>query len=199
MEGKVLLMVVLLVSQTVLHISGEEIVSSFPESKEKDVDGSESRSLPIEENSIEPKSNRNPKFGFNLPIPNVPGTGTIGDPNATPGPNPDTHNFGGFPGDAIGTTAALGTTALLIKGGILSGLTALKAAIFPPLFLVALVFFLIAGAAFFTCSIVNCGRIVGEIGPGFGPPYNQFNRHGIEEYEHRPIYHAIDDGYKKFE
>ncbi|ODN03531.1 hypothetical protein Ocin01_03193 [Orchesella cincta] len=199
MERKVLL-VILLICQALLHTSAEESVTSVPESVEKEGSEGISRSLSVEENSIDTKSRRNPKFGFSIPLPNVPGgSGTIGDPNATPSPTPDTNVF---PGDVFGTTATLGTTALLIKGGILSGLTALKAAIFPPLFLVALVFFLIAGAAFFTCSIVNCGRIVGEIGvPGIGPGFgNPFNRHGFEQYEqHRPIYQAIDDGYKKFE
>lgn len=66
---------------------------------------------------------------------------------------------------------------------------ALKAAILPPIFLGALILFLFAGAGFFTCSIINCQRLVGDIaggggpsfGPGFGglPPYSPFSKYVV--------------------
>lgn len=57
-----------------------------------------------------------------------------------------------------------------VKGGVLGGLTALKAAVLPPLFIGAVIVFLVAGAAFFACNVVNCRGFLGNFG-GLGSTF----------------------------
>lgn len=118
MEGKTILIVVLAVS-SILFVgalgeeSSTENVTVFDEESSTSTSApfiKHGRSLPVEENSIKSEGKRNPKFGFNIPLPNIPGMEGIS--NSTPNPNPDTHIFGGLTADGI--PSSIGTTALLV-------------------------------------------------------------------------------------
>jgi len=102
----------------------------------------------------------------------------------------------------------IASTVALIKGGVLGGLTAMKAAILPPIFIVVAIAFLIAGAAFFTCNVINCGDLLNKGGEGFGSSFsNIFNRNdrenvpGQDPYgsQVQQVYSALDEGRNKYE
>lgn len=117
MKGKIILIVVLAVSSILFdgalgEESSTENVTVFDDESSTSTSSpliKRGRSLPVEENSIKSEGKRNPKFGFNIPLPNIPGMDGI--TNSTPNPNTESQVFGGGFGEG---TATLGTTALLV-------------------------------------------------------------------------------------
>lgn len=119
MEVKTIFTFVLMMGSVFLALAQESVTESGSVIEEESSTGASAsdlkrgRSLLVEKKSIaKSESRRNPKFGFTIPFPNIPGTG--GDGNTTPSPNPDTNIFGGITGDFPGSTAQIGGTALLV-------------------------------------------------------------------------------------
>lgn len=115
MERKVFLAIVLIVCACVCAAADISSTTVHDSSTSASVTvANNDGGVAVDENLLEGKSNqRHPKFGFAIPFPNIPGMVVNGDPGATPGPD----MLSGMPvdGAGAGTSATLGTTAILVQ------------------------------------------------------------------------------------